>query len=164
MGFISGCICLWTRIQSYYIEARHQRFTSIGIAKSAIIHWVLLYKKHGAKCLLFGCTNYTKKFKIEVLNYMEKTVSSVLKTALRLQFISGNWNRKLEPNDIKGLFPKKRVKNSMTEKKREKQLEPNLLEAVIEENNKLRMENDYLKKLNALVQKERELKINKKRK
>lgn len=47
----------------------------MSATKSDIIKWVALYQKHGEQGLRPACTNYSVKFKMDVLTYMEKTGS-----------------------------------------------------------------------------------------
>ncbi len=72
-----------------------------------------------------------------------------------------NWRNAFETGGIDALQPKKKGRPSMKrESKKSPQPVERSLEALQEENERLRMENAYLKKLNALVQTRKNYKQN----
>ncbi len=114
----------------------------IGTHHKSIMKWVGLYKKYGIEGLRSRYTNYSVQFKMDVLNFMNETGTSLLETAVIYN------------------IPDPTMKK---ETKKEQPVEGSQ-EALLAEIERLRMENAYLKKLNALVQEERKSQIVKKRK
>jgi transposase len=138
----------------------------MSATKSDIIKWVALYQKHGEKGLQPTYTNYSVKFKMDVLTYMEKTGASIRESSYVFNIPSystvAKWKRTFEKQGKDGLFPKKRSRPKM-KKKPTKNLDTDKTnEELLKENEYLRMEIAYLKKLNALVQASRESKSEKK--
>lgn len=151
-------------------ESYFQIAKRIGVAKSAVILWVSLYKQNGASGLIKRYTNYSPEFKMDVLNYMEENRLSITEAATKFNIPSlaqvSQWKKRFEIYGYDGLFQRKRGRPSMNKTgpiKGKKHVEPGSIDEILEENERLRMENAYLKKLNALVQKERKLKNDKKR-
>lgn len=140
----------------------------IGTDKRAIQKWVALYNAHGKEGLTPRYTNYSIEFKMDVLNYMDETGASLLETAARFNIPAPTtilqWKRSFEEQGIDALQSKKRGRPPMKKESKQKQYTEGSLEAVLAENERLRMENAYLKKLNALVQEERKSQNAKKRK
>jgi transposase len=99
---------------------------------------------------------------------MNETGTSLLETAAIFKIsaptIISQWQKALEEKGTDALHSKKRGRPSMKKDSKKKQPVEGSQEALIAEIERLRMENAYLKKLNALVQEERKLKYAKKRK
>ncbi|MGX1374977.1 transposase [Priestia megaterium] len=138
----------------------------MSATKSDIIKWVALYQKHGEKGLQPTYTNYSVKFKMDVLTYMEKTGASIREASYVFNIPSystvAKWKRTFEEQGKDGLFPKKRSRPKMKKKPTENLDTDKTNEELLKENEYLRMEIAYLKKLNALVQASRESKSEKK--
>jgi len=46
----------------------------------SVMKWVSLYQSHGMEGLIRGYTTYSKKFKMDVLNFMNESGTSLLET------------------------------------------------------------------------------------
>lgn len=138
----------------------------IGIDHKSIASWVALYNEHGPDGLILRYTNYSAEFKIDVLNYMNEKGTSLLDTAAIFKIPSPStilqWKKVLEEQGIDALTLKKRGLPSMNKSTKKKQPVEGSQEVLLAEIDRLKMENAYLKKLNALVQEERKLKSAKK--
>ena len=130
------------------------------INRAQFQYWLKLYELHGEDGLKSSTyTNYTTAYKLDVLNFMVQTGMSVMDTAAIFKIPSHstlqNWLKKVENGDKDALEPKKKGRPSMKKEtnKQPKQTpvegSPEALQARIKQ---LEMENEYLKKLNALVQ------------
>lgn len=142
---------------------------SFGVRESNIRYLIALIKKHGYDILRKDKNRtYSKDFKLQIINRIlikHESINSVaLDIGLGSSGILNNWLSKFKENGYnvienkKGRKPKsmtKPKKNNKTfsEKEKIKQLEEEILY--------LKAENEYLKKLRALVQ-ERKLKEKKK--
>ena len=122
-------------------------------------HWVAHYKEHGIEGLMSTYTNYDISFKMDVLNYMNDFGVSSTHAAAVYNIASpstiNKWIKQLEENGVGALETKKKGRPSM-KKDSNKQLKQPLAEGSVEaleaRIKQLEMENEYLKKLNALVQ------------
>ena len=138
---------------------------SFNMNKSNIKYLINLIKKHGYDVLRNGKNRfYSKDFKLQTINrvlYNNESINGVaIDIGLPANGILHNWLSKFKENGYnvvenkKGRKPKSMTKPKvLTEKEKIKQLEEEVLY--------LKAENEYLKKLRALVQ-ERELKEKKK--
>jgi transposase len=139
----------------------------IGIDPKSIVKWVTLYEAHGIDGLIRRYTEYTVAFKMDVLNFMNESGSSLLDTAAIYNIpspsIISQWKRVLEAKGVGALKPLKKGRPSM---KKDKKVSPpeGSMEALQVEIERLRMENAYLKKLNALVQNKEKFRNKTKRK
>lgn len=156
-------------VQSYLTgnESLRGIAARIGTEHKSIRKWLALYRAHGMEGLVAQYTNYTAKFKMDVLRFMNETGSSLLDTAARYNIPTpstiSQWKRVLEERGVDALQPIKKGRPSM--KKEDKQSMPEgSAEAMQAEIERLRMENAYLKKLNALVQSKEKLQNKTKRK
>ena len=136
---------------------------------SNIRYLIALIKKHGYDILRKDKNRtYSKDFKLQIINRILINHEAVKSVALDIGLISSgilhNWLSKFKENEYnviekkKGRKPKSMTKpkknnKTLSEKEKIKQLEDEILY--------LKAENEYLKKLRALVQ-ERELKEKKK--
>ena len=116
------------------------------------LRWVVRsYREHGEKGLSSRTYNWTAKQKYEVLKYMQKNQLSFRETGVRLGIRHSTilqWERRYLENGKDGLENKKKGRKPRTVKpKPPKSREEELLERIED----LEIENDYLKKLNALV-------------
>jgi len=134
----------------------------IGVDAKSIRKWVALFEQHGLDGLKSrsSCTTYSKMFKLEVLKYIFDTGSSNFEAAARFNIPSpytvSRWRGQLE----KGILNTP-VSNSEeclsveTGNQNTNQIQKSDKESLLALQNEvqfLRMENTYLKKLNALVQ------------
>lgn len=125
-----------------------------GIAHSQIRQWVAQYKQNG--CITKPTQKFSAEFKLKVLNYQQEHDLSDLQTSLafgitHLATISA-WRKKYVTGGYEALSQKRgrtpkvpRPKSRIPKKPREEWTEHEELEY-------LRMENEYLKKLYALIQ------------
>ena len=120
--------------------------------------WVKRYQEHGAKGLLKNCkSSYSGSFKQNVVEYMHENHLSLQETAFHFNLghhdIVNRWERIYYEEGPQGLYIERRGRSkNMSSKPRKKNLNKEVEEDLIAENQRLRMENEYLKKLNALVQ------------
>lgn len=127
------------------------------IDPSALRYWVKLYEYHGAMAFYpREKQNYDASFKLNVLQWLYDQGASIRETAAYFNIsnysVVRKWKQKFEVGGENAL--KNRYKGHLNMKKQTKQtgsaeLSIGELQAELEH---LRMENAYLKKLNALVQ------------
>ncbi len=140
-------------------ESYREMGKSIGISDTIILNWVNQYKQNGMEAFLKRCTNYTQQFKLDVLNFMIENGMSLFETAAIFNIPAPStisvWKKQLETQGIDALQSKKKGRPSM-KKDSNKQVKQALAEGSVEaleaRIQQLEMENEYLKKLNALVQ------------
>jgi transposase len=127
------------------------------IAKQCNISWTVLqvslrrYQKHGEKGLYPHAYGWTAKQKIEALNYMHENQLSFTETGVLLGITNRTiweWEKRYLEKGIEGLENKKKSRKPRVQKPKPPKTR---LEELEEENLNLRIENEYLKKLNALV-------------
>ena len=127
-------------------------------AKENVQRWVRKYQEHGIAGLIKNQkTSYTGEFKINVVEYMHTNHLSAMETAIHFKLGNANivlkWERIYYEEGPQALYEDKRGRPiKMNSKQRKKKLSKEVKEDLIAENQRLRMENEYLKKLNALVQ------------
>ncbi len=115
-------------------------------------YYMRLYQEHGKGGLHSHIYNWKAEQKYEVLKYMHENHLSCKETSIQFG-ISGTstiwqWERRFLENGIEGLEDKKKGRKPRTPKpKPPKTREEELLERIED----LEIENEYLKKLNALV-------------
>ena len=125
----------------------------LGTDKSLVQVWVRKYEKYGEKGLTMKNRKYSGKFKIYVVEYMHKNHLSILETSLKFgvpdNTTVGRWKRIYLEEGACGLMKENlRIRKSKSTKIPSKQSYEELLLEV----ERLRMENEYLKKLRALIQ------------
>ena len=117
-----------------------------------------IYEEHGEKGLLKNLkSSYSGEFKQSVIEYMHKNHLSCTETAIHFNlgnnYIVSKWERIYYEEGPQALYEERRGrKKNMSSKPRKKKLSKEIEEDLIAENQRLRMENAYLKKLQALVQ------------
>ena len=128
-------------------------------SESDIKKWVAMYSEHGEAGLCTTHGTYDGQFKIYVVEYMHSTGSSARQTAVYFNIPSFRtvcqWERiYLEEGRDALLLERRGRANSMTGsvKGRKPKFDKKENEDLIAELQRLRMENEYLKKLNALIQ------------
>ena len=130
----------------------------LGTAVAVVQRWVARYKQFGAEGLLMKHGTYSGDFKLSVIEYMHDNHLSLFQTAVKFGIPSdatlGKWERIYYEEGAQGLYTDRRgrkPKMSSTKPKK-KILNNETKEDLIAEVQRLRMENEYLKKLQALVQ------------
>ena len=100
--------------------------------------------------------HYSSDFKISVIEYMHSTGSSIRKTAAHFNIPSFStvmkWERIYNEQGADAFLIKKHGRGRPMKKRKRKPDSAESNENLLKEIKKLRMENEYLKKLNALVQ------------
>ena len=122
-----------------------------------VLKWVRKYQEHGEKGLIKNNIKYDGSFKQNVVEYMHSNHLSLAETCVKFNLgnhnIVGKWERIYYEEGPQALYEERRGrKKNMSSKPRNKKLSKELEEDLIAENQRLRMENAYLKKLQALVQ------------
>lgn len=146
--YLKGNIGLNQLANEYYLPS-----------KSDIQKWVAAYEHHGVQGLCNFNGTYAGNFKIHVLEYMKNTGASRRQTAAFFNIPSPRtiamWEHIYNTEGKEALYEERRGRankvNSNKGKKIKKSKPEN--EDILEELKRLRMENEYLKKLNALIQK-----------
>ncbi len=134
----------------------------MGVDKSQVRMWFHLYENHGWEALINGGASYDGAFKVMVVEYMHSNHLSCRSTAAHFGIKSavnvGKWERIYYEEGPEGLLkckPRGRPPKDMKKKEtvtQNKELSEATKEDLIAEVQRLRMENEYLKKLRALVQ------------
>lgn len=100
---------------------------------------------------------YSGDFKVSVVEYKQITGASLQQTAARFHIPSktsvGKWKRIYQELGKEALYQEQRGRANRVRTEQQKKKNKNEKEDLLEEVQRLRMENDYLKKLNALIQK-----------
>lgn len=130
-----------------------------GISHRYLLTLTNQYRKNGVEVFVRRYTNYTKAFKLDVLNYMTEHGTSLYETAAIFNIGASscirNWQKQFETSGEDALQPKKKgrpsVKKESTKKPKSVRVEDST-EALQARIQQLEMENEYLKKLNAFVQ------------
>ena len=128
---------------------------------SNILMWVKRYQKYGIDGLKVSYPkyDYDGNFKLNVLNWRKRHKASYPETALQFDISNpgtiATWQRKLDTKGVDALFTRRGRAKYMTtnNNKQAEKTELSELERLRAENRALRVENEYLKKLDALVQK-----------
>ena len=139
---------------------------SMGTSWSVVANWIKQFDYHGLAAFEKSYTMYTPQFKMDVLNYMNENGVSSEQAAVIFKISSPGqirkWRSQLEKDGMNALFSKKKGRPSMkkeTNKQPKQTPVEGSTEALQTRIKQLEMENEYLKKLNALVQaKEKSLK------
>jgi len=122
-----------------------------NISEGALKISVRQYRAHGEKGLNTHAYNWTAEQKYQVLKYKWEKHLSIGETGIEFR-TSGtticNWEKRYKEKGIMGLEDKKKGRRPKTPKSQSPKTRE---EELIEENQYLRAENEYLKKLNALV-------------
>ncbi|GAB3064334.1 helix-turn-helix domain-containing protein [Salinicoccus sesuvii] len=131
-------------------------------SKAPIEKWTKAYQAFGEDGLRRKRTNqvYPVQFKLNVIHFIKRTGASYQDTAITFNMntpsLIANWYKTFQREGLAGLKSKPKGRAPMSGKRKEKQSkEGNILsrEAHLErENERLRLENAYLKKLKAFRQ------------
>lgn len=126
---------------------------------TSILMWVARYRKYGVQGLEIRSPkyDYDGDFKLKVLNWKKQHKASYSQTALQFDISNpgtiANWQRKLNHFGMEALFTRRgRAKHMTTNHNRQASKQLSELERLKAENRALKVENEYLKKLDALVQ------------
>ncbi|CAL60541.1 Transposase IS3 family, part 1 [Herminiimonas arsenicoxydans] len=133
-----------------------------GVSTTMVTRWVASYQKHGIAGLRKKFQHYDAQFRLRVLRQMWKKQWSYQETGLafgiRSQGCVAVWERCYHNGGIDALQPRKRGRpprmphSPVTPLPSSVNDETRSREDLLAEINQLRMENAYLKKLEALVQ------------
>lgn len=130
----------------------------LGAAKELVRRWVKRYEHLGSEGLSLKHGTYTGEFKQHVVEYMHKNYLPIVETAILFGIPSNTtvnkWERIYYEEGPQALYRdnRGRKKDMPSEKPKKVKLNKDTEEDLIAEVQRLRMENAYLKKLNALVQ------------
>jgi transposase-like protein len=127
-----------------------------NISKSPLMNWVIQYRENGESGLIPSYTNFDFQFKMDVLNFMNNTGASLAQTAAVYNIPSPStilqWQKQVEELGVDALLSKNKGRPSMKKENKKSVPKQGSYEALEAENERLRMENAYLKKLRALIQ------------
>ena len=149
------------KVVKYCVEDHHSRRGAarrFGMPSSTPLkEWIRKYKEHGPEGLIKQKkSSYSGKFKQNVVEYMHNNHLSATETGVHFRIgtvVVSKWERIYYEEGPQGLYVERRGRSkNMNSKPKKKKLNRNVEEDLIEEVQRLRMENEYLKKLNALVQ------------
>jgi transposase len=132
-----------------------------GCQVSCVEGWVSLYRSHGKAGLKKKYSSYSAEFKLSVLQHMWDNELSFGQTAavfnIRNHAVVGVWERMYREGGFDALIPRprgrpKQMPATTTKPESSSDDEKRTRDELVAELNQLRMENAYLKKLQALVQ------------
>jgi transposase len=141
--------------------------------RSLVARWVAAYECHGSAGLSKKRSQYSAQFKLSVLQHMWDNRLSRFQTAVKFDVrrhaTVGSWERAYREGGFDALVPRAKGKpKKMTTPTTKPEAQPDddkrSRDELVAELNQLRMENAYLKKLQALVQAQRTATPPKKRK
>lgn len=146
-----------------YCEEQHHGYSDAAkyfniSSKTTVLQWVRRYKEKGVEGLLKNRkSSYSGEFKQNVVECMHKNHLSATETAIKFNLANHSivlkWERIYYEEGSLALYKEQRGRSkNMSFKPRKKKLPKENEEDLIGELQRLRMENAYLKKLNALVQ------------
>ena len=150
--------------QGYSIGAAAKK---IKVSRQLAARWMRMYEFHGYEGLVMKSGTYTGKFKLDVIQYMHKNHLSVREASAKFGIPSHatvlKWERIYYEEGAKGLMEDRRGRTKGN-KPEVKKLSKETEEDLIAEIQRLRAENAYLKKYNALVQKKKNSEASRKQK
>jgi len=129
-----------------------------AIDRGTIIKWIGLYRYHGIEGLCNRNGSYDGQFKKDVIEYMYANHLSIRETAAKFGVpdpsIVCSWKRIYYEEGPQAFFKNSRGGKKMDSEKNpvRTKIDKKSEEDLLAENQRLRMEIAYLKKLNALVQ------------
>jgi transposase len=145
-----------------------------GVGYSVLCRWIAAYKQHGRDGLRKKFSHYDARFKMSVLTYMRRKELSYRQVAavfdIRSPGCISQWERQYHEGGMDALAPRLRGRpKTMTRPAPEKPTEDSTpdertREQLLKENEYLRAEVAYLKKLDALLQAKKQGAQKKKRK
>ncbi len=126
-----------------------------GINRSLIQRWVHIYQLHGEEGLRNTSGTYSGNFKINVIEYMHTNKLSLVEAANQFcianHYTVSKWERIYYEEGPEALLEERRGRRMGNKKASKPKKKINENEDLLAEVQRLRMENEYLKKLNALV-------------
>lgn len=147
--YLKGGISIRGVANEFYVDA------------SDVRKWKDAYLEHGVSGLCTTHGTYTGDFKVSVVEYMKSTGASMRQTAAHFNIPSqptvAKWERIYYEQGKEALYINNRGRPMMMDKTKNKSYKKNTVETnqdLLAEVQRLRMENEYLKKLNALIQEE----------
>ena len=149
------------KVVKYCLEGNHSQAEAekyFNISKNSRIKiWIQKYREHGAEGLIKRQkSSYSGEFKEKVIEYKHSNELSATETASHFRLgsasVVSNWERIYYEEGPQGLCEERRGRRKNMKSKPKRKLDKKTEEDLIAENQHLRMENEYLKKLNALVQ------------
>jgi transposase len=161
-AFLSGKGC-----SSREVAHRH------GVDHGTVRKWAAAWQAHGEAAFSKKYGHYDARFKLKVLQFMQTKTLSCRETAavfdIRNPAILSSWKRQYDAGGIQALQPRPRGRPVKQPKASPPPTptspdEARTKEELLEELNYLRMENAYLKKLDALIRSESPKAQRKKRK
>lgn len=146
------------KVVQYVLKEKHGVKTAkkhFGLhSHGDIVKWVNKYLEHGEKGLERNNDKYDSNFKISVVKYMQENNLSLTRTAIHFNLsgakIVAKWLKAYEDGKLKAKEREEEIMPRKTNK--DKENKDIATQKLLEENEYLRAENAYLKKLNALVQ------------
>lgn len=127
-----------------------------GMSHSQLRRWIDLYKEGGSDALFSVQRSYDGDFKVAVVEYMQEHSMSARKTAAHFGIQAPptvtKWERIYFEEGKEALYLERRGGARSMPKKKKPLKDVNSNEDLLAEVQRLRMENEYLKKLNALIQ------------
>ena len=128
-----------------------------GVNHESLRKWIKKYQKFGYSGLIKNINqSYSGDFKIAVVEYMHKNNLSLSETCIQFNLgshsVVSKWERIYYEEGPQTLELERRGRSKKLNSKQTKKLSESTEKDLIAEIQQLRMENAYLKKLNALVQ------------
>ncbi|MCI0768536.1 IS3 family transposase, partial [Bacillus sp. TL12] len=135
---------------------------SVGVHPSILYQWIRQYESSGENAFEKRYTSYSTQYKLDVLNYMNENGTSIRETAAIFNIPSyetlRKWKVAYDTGGFDALHSKKKGRLSMKNKKTNTTKDQGIVEGSIEalqaENERLRMENAYFKKVECLSSKQ----------
>lgn len=150
------------KVVSFVLKENHSKKAAareFNINKSIVRTWIYAYENHGIEGLKIRDNFYSGDFKVNVIKYMLENKLSANMTAAEFNVASSStickWKHIYTTQGEDALNKENKeqalsVKN--TEMEKPKKIGKEERKQLLAEIKQLKMENDYLKKLNALVQ------------
>jgi transposase len=144
-----------------------------GVDHGTVRIWVAAWRAHGEAALQKKYSRYDGQFKLKVLQFMHTKALSCRETAaifdIRNPSVISVWKRRYDSGGMQALEPRPRGRSVKQPKSSAPPVssrsdEARTKEELLKELNYLRMENAYLKKLDALIRSESPTAQRKKRK
>ncbi|MBU8919068.1 IS3 family transposase [Bacillus sp. FJAT-29953] len=127
---------------------------SIGVHHTVLLNWIKQYEHHGVDAFIKPYTSYTTEFKLDVLNYIKETGTSIREAAAIFNIATHStvqkWQKSFELQGIDALKPTKKGRPAMKKETNKPQPVEGSEEALRAEIERLRMENAYFKKVEGL--------------
>lgn len=130
----------------------------LGTSHEHLSRWIMRYQQFGLEGLKLRHGSYDGTFKVSVIEYMHANHLSIRQAAVKFALPEnstlGKWEHIYYEEGPQGLYRENRGRKPKMSSKRlkKKKLDKQVEKDLIAEVQRLRMENDYLKKLQALVQ------------